>query len=61
MRKVEALKDIIEFNRGFKTAVNLYLNLNKPEKILGYIPTKSSVFFMSSYMSAVLNNKEHDL
>lgn len=58
MKKVEALKDIIEFNSGFKTAVNLYLSLNKPEKVLGYIPTKSSVSFMSGYMSAVLNNKE---
>lgn len=58
MKNIEALKDIIEFNSGFKTAVNLYLSLNKPEKILGYIPTKSSVAFMSGYMSAVLNNKE---
>lgn len=58
MKKVEALKDIIEFNSGFKTAINLYLSLNKPEKVLGYIPTKSSVLFMSGYMSAVLNNKE---
>ena len=58
MKKVETLKDIIEFNSGFKTAVNLYLSLNKSEKVLGYIPTKSSVSFMSGYMSAVLNNKE---
>lgn len=58
MKKVEALKDIIEFNSGFKTAVNLYLSLNKPEKVLGYIPTKSSISFMSEYMSSVLKNKE---
>lgn len=58
MKKVEALRDIIEFNSSFKTAVNLYLSLNKPEKVLGYIPTKSSVSFMAEYMSSVLNNKE---
>ena len=40
MKKVESLKDIIQFNSSFKTAVNLYLSLNKKEKVLGYIPTK---------------------
>lgn len=58
MAKVESLKDIIEFNSSFKTAVNLYLSLNKPEKVLGYIPTKSSVNFLGDYLSAVIENKE---
>lgn len=58
MRKVESLKDIIEFNSNFKTAINLYLSLNKTEKVLGYIPTKSSLNFMSDYMNSVLENKE---
>lgn len=58
MKKVESLKDIIQFNSSFKTAVNLYLSLNKKEKVLGYIPTKSSVNFMGEYMKAVLENKE---
>lgn len=58
MTKIDSLKDIVGFNSSFKTAVNLYLNLNKPEKVLGYIPTKSSVSFMGDYLSAVLENKE---
>lgn len=58
MRKIDSLKDIIEFNSNFKTAINLYLSLNKPEKVLGYIPTKSSVSFIGQYAEAVLENKE---
>lgn len=58
MAKMDSLKDIIEFNSSFKTAINLYLSLNKPEKILGYIPTKSSVNFMGDYLRAVVENKE---
>lgn len=58
MKKVESLKDIIGFNSSFKTAINLYLSLNKPEKVLGYIPTTSSVHFMIAYLKAVINNKE---
>lgn len=58
MAKLESLKDIIKFNSSFKTAVNLYLSLNKPEKVLGYIPTKSSVNFLGDYLKAVLENKE---
>ena len=58
MAKLNSLNDIIKFNSSFKTAVNLYLSLNKPEKVLGYIPTKSSVNFMGDYLTAVLENKE---
>lgn len=58
MGKIESLKDIIGFNHSFKTAINLYLSLNKPEKVLGYIPTKSSVSFMGEYAGNVLENKE---
>lgn len=58
MAKLDSLRDIIKFNSSFKTAVNLYLSLNKPEKVLGYIPTKSSVNFMGEYLKAVLENKE---
>lgn len=58
MAKLDSLKDIIKFNSSFKTAVNLYLSLNKPEKVLGYIPTKSSVNFMGDYLKAALENKE---
>ena len=58
MERIDSLKNIIEFNSSFKTAINLYLSLNKPEKVLGYIPTKSSVSFMGQYAEAVLENKE---
>lgn len=60
MKKIKSLKDIIRFNNSFKTAVNLYLSLNKKEKVLGYIPTKSSVNFLGEYMKSVLDNKEQD-
>lgn len=56
---INNLSDIIGFNSSFKTAINLYLSLNKTEKILNYIPTKSSVRFMDEYMQAVLGKKEH--
>lgn len=58
MKKIESLKDIIGFNNSFKTAINLYLSLNKKEKVLGYIPTKSSVNFMGEYLKSVIDNKE---
>ena len=58
MAKIDSLKDIIKFNSSFKTSVNLYLSLNKPERVLGYIPTKSSVKFMGDYIKAVVENRE---
>ncbi len=53
-----SLNEIISLNRNFKTAVNLYLSLNKTDKVLNYIPTKSSVDVIGDYISSVLNNKE---
>ena len=58
MGNIDSLKDIVKFNSSFKTAINLYLSLNKSEKVLEYIPTKSSVSFMGEYLKAVLENKE---
>lgn len=55
---INSLSEIIKFNNSFKTSINLYLSLNKPEKVLNYIPTKSSVNFLDSYMQATINNKE---
>jgi len=37
------LSDIVRINSNFKNAINLYLNLNKEDKIASYIPTASSV------------------
>lgn len=54
----KTLKDYIQVNSSFKTAVNLYLSLNKPEKVLSYIPTKASAAFLKDYIKAVLTNKE---
>lgn len=58
MGKVKSLKDVISFNGNFKTAINLYLSLNKTDKVLSYIPTMSSVRFLGEYAKAVLDNKE---
>ena len=55
---IDSLKDVVGFNNNFKTAINLYLSLNKGEKVLSYIPTKSSLVFLNSYLEAVINNKE---
>ena len=57
--EVNNLREVIEFNNSFKTAVNLYLSLNKMDKVLKYIPTKSSTHFMDEYLEAVIERKEH--
>lgn len=57
--EISNLGEVIEFNSSFKTAINLYLSLNKTDKVLNYIPTKSSVHFMNDYIQAVLGKKEH--
>lgn len=51
------LNSIISFNSEFRNAVNLYLNLNKADKINSYIPTKSSVDILEKYIDDVVNNK----
>ena len=58
MRKLKSLNEAVQFNSSFKTAVNLYLSLNKKEKVLSYIPTKSSLQFVDEYLNAVIENKE---
>lgn len=57
--KISHLGEVIKFNDNFKTAINLYLSLNKTEKVLNYIPTKSSVLILDDYLTAALNNKEN--
>lgn len=57
--EVKNLGEVIDFNHDFKTAINLYLSLNKTDKVLNYIPTKSSLRFLDSYLEAVINKKEH--
>ncbi len=58
MSKLHCLNEIVGFDEGFKSSINLYLNLNNRDKVLKYIPTKSSVNFLNEYLNAVRNNKE---
>jgi hypothetical protein len=51
------MNEIISFNSEFKNSINLYLNLNKIEKVQSYIPTKSSIDILDRYLEAVENNK----
>lgn len=58
MSKVNCLSEIIRFDENYKNSINLYLNLNNRDKVLRYIPTKSSVSFLNEYLIAVKDNKE---
>lgn len=51
------LSDYIGFNGDFRESVNLYLDLNKAEKIKSFIPTKSSIDILSQYLDSVVNNR----
>lgn len=56
--KVKGLKDIVKVNNDFRNSINIYLNLNKRDKIAAYIPTSSSVAILKDYLDAIENNKE---
>ena len=51
------LGEIVSLNANFKNAINLYLNLNKEDKIRSYIPTSSSVAILDEYLEAVNSNQ----
>lgn len=53
------LSNYIKFNSEFRSSVNLYLSLNKEDKIRSFIPTKSSVDILGKYIDAINNNKMH--
>ncbi len=56
------IKDIVNLNQEFKNAINLYLHLNKLDKIRSYIPTQSSVNILAKYLKAVdLNTNQSTL
>lgn len=59
MSKLIGLNEIVSLDESFKSSINLYLNLNNKDKVLRYIPTKSSVIFLNEYLCAVRGNKEH--
>ena len=54
----KSLNEIVKINSNFKTSINLYLSLNKTDKILNYIPTKSSLNVLNGYLDSILENKE---
>lgn len=56
---VNKLSQIVKLNGNFKNSINLYLNLNKKEKIESYIPTKSSLNILKRYVNSVKQNKNH--
>ena len=56
---VTRLSQIVKLNGNFKNSINLYLNLNKKEKIYSYIPTKSSLNILKRYVGSVIKNKDH--
>ena len=59
MKKATCLNDIISVNADFKNAINLYLNLNDKDKILSYIPTKSSISMLNTYLESIYYNKNN--
>lgn len=54
---VNKLSDIVKPNNNFKNAINLYLDINKSDKVDSYIPTKSSLNILQKYLSAVQDKK----
>ena len=51
------LSEYIEVNANFKTSVNLYLSLNKIDKVNAFIPTSSSLKVLESYLDAIIQKK----
>lgn len=51
------LNNYIKLNSEFRSSVNLYLSLNKKDKIESFIPTKSSVDILKKYLGFVEENK----
>lgn len=58
MANLKSLNEIIEFNSEFRNAINLYLNLNKKDKILSYIPTSSSIRILNEYLKSIYEEKD---
>lgn len=54
---INKLSDIVKPNANFKNAINLYLDINKRDKVESYIPTKSSLNILSRYLKAVQGKK----
>lgn len=52
-----ALKDLLEIDRQFQTAVNLRLDREDEKKLAAYLPTSSSVQVLSRYLRSILDKK----
>ncbi len=50
------LKDIIKIDSRFERSINLSLDLNDPKKLDSYIPTRSSIAIIASYLENTLTN-----
>ena len=49
----KALSDLVYTDSRFQTSVNLRIDLDNPEKIKGYIPTKASAGIMNQYLNDI--------
>lgn len=47
-------------NNNFQTSVNLQYDLNKEEKIRGYIPTTQSLSILKRYLNAICNDSNNE-
>lgn len=56
--KIKNLNEIVKIDERFKNSINLQLDLNKTDKALGYIPTKSSISILNNYFLNVINNRD---
>ena len=59
MSKLTSLSEVVSFNADFRNAINIYLSLNDSEKVMSYIPTKSSVNILEMYLNSIKNNKNN--
>ena len=58
MSQIHSLSDFITVNENFKSSVNLFLHLNKSDKIRNYIPTKTTAELMKNYINSALYGNE---
>ena len=50
--------EFIEVNQGFQASVNLEYDLNKLDKIEGYIPTEQSVKLLGGFLRSIYYNTD---
>ncbi|WP_026835192.1 hypothetical protein [Eubacterium xylanophilum] len=59
MALVKSIKEIVNINENYRNSINLYLDLNKEEKIESYLPTSSSLSVLNDYVEAIDKNVRH--